>query len=362
MKKNVMRVCVIAVCMNIFTGCMSSSLSLSTTGKNENSAGTQAESENKEQAEPEQKTETQLEKCTRLFESDLERLVRDSNLVLDDNNRVTTQSLENIFYPQSITSIDEITEEKLIDPGKPYYFKLRTMYKGYDAKTKRVLLQDLKKRKASSDTALELAFGVDTSVYSIDFVGSDISSLPTEANAVATFYLFSVRISDNSYRKGIRTILLFIRDIEEPRLNPANFIVASGMHYITVEDAHSPTREDVMSTYFFGATTGNSSSDVFDPVVYLPVDLMDARAAMNKKDYTKDYTLPTVKVKYVSEVLFLGQSNTTISVSTVDNVLAERMTFIGRTSSIKRGEKIRVYYTIAKDPLEQWEIQAIERL
>lgn len=148
MKKNVMRVCVIAVCMNIFTGCMSSSLSLSTTGKNENTDGTQAESENKEQAEPEQKTETQLEKCTRLFESDLERLVRDSNLVLDDNNRVTTQSLENIFYPQSITSIDEITEEKLIDPGKPYYFKLRTRYKGYDTKTKRVLLQDLKKKES----------------------------------------------------------------------------------------------------------------------------------------------------------------------------------------------------------------------
>ena len=356
MKKNVIRVCVFAVCMNIFTGCMSSSVSLSTTGKNENSAGTQAESENKEQAEPEQKTETQLEKFERLFKSDWERLV------VDDNERVTDESLENVFHPQTITSIDEITEEKLSEPGKPYYFKLRTMYKGYDTNAEKVLLQDLKKRKASSDTALELAFGIDTSVYSIDFVGSDISSLLTEANAVATFYLFSVRISDNSYRKGIRTILLFIRDIEEPRLNPANFIVASGMHYITVEDAHSPTREDVMSTYFFGAATGNSSSVVFDPVVYLPADLMDARAAMNKKDYTKDYTLPTVKVKYVSEVLFLGQSNTTISVSTVDNVLAERMTFIGRTSSIKRGEKIRVYYTIAKDPLEKWEIQAIERL
>ena len=96
MKKNVMRVCVFAVCMNIFTGCMS------TGTKNEEIVyteidGNQAESENKEQAEPEQKTETQLEKCTRLFESDLERLVRDSNLVLDDNNRVTTQSLK-IFF------------------------------------------------------------------------------------------------------------------------------------------------------------------------------------------------------------------------------------------------------------------------
>ena len=353
MKKNVMRVCVIAVCMNIFTGCMSSSVSLSTTGKNENSAGTQAESENKEQAEPEQKTETQLEKCTRLFKSDWERLV------VDDNERVTDESLENVFHPQTITSIDEITEEKLSEPGKPYYFKLRTMYKGYDTNAEKVLLQDLKKRKASSDTALELAFGIDTSVYSLDNT-SKVSTLPTEANALATFYIIALRITDEGNGKLVH--ILFVRDIEEPRLNSANFIVASGMHYITVEDAHSPTREDVMSTYFFGAATGNSSSVVFDPVVYLPADLMDARAVMNKKDYTKDYTLPTVKVKYVSEVLFLGQSNTTISVSTADNVLTERMSFTGRASSIKRGERIRVYYTIAKDPLEQWEIQAIERL
>ena len=352
MKKNVMRVCVFAVCMNIFTGCMS------TGTKNEEIVyteidGNQAESENKEQAEPEQKTETQLEKFERLFKSDWERLV------VDDNERVTDESLENVFHPQTITSIDEITEEKLSEPGKPYYFKLRTMYKGYDTNAEKVLLQDLKKRKASSDTALELAFGIDTSVYSLDNT-SKVSTLPTEANALATFYIIALRITDEGNGKLVH--ILFVRDIEEPRLNPANFIVASGMHYITVEDAHSPTREDVMSTYFFGAATGNSSSVVFDPVVYLPADLMDARAVMNKKDYTKDYTLPTVKVKYVSEVLFLGQYNTTITVSTVDNVLAERMTFIGRTSSIKRGEKIRVYYTIAKDPLEQWEIQAIERL
>ena len=352
MKKNVMRVCVCAVCMNIFTGCMS------TGTKNEEIVyteidGNQAKSENKKQTEPEQKTETQFEKFERLFKSDWERLV------VDDNERVTDESLENVFHPQTIINIDEITEEKLSEPGKPYYFKLRTMYKGYDAKTKKVLLQDLKKRKASSDTALELAFGVDTSVYSLDN-NSKVSTLPTEANALATFYIIALRITDEGNGKLVH--ILFVRDIEEPRLNPANFIVASGMHYITVEDAHSPTREDVMSAYFFGGATGNSSSDVFDPVVYLPADLMDARAAMNKKDYLKDYTLPTVKVKYVSEVLFLGQSNTTVTVSTVDNVLNERMSFIGRTSSIKRGEKIRVYYTIAKDPLEKWEIQAIERL
>ena len=352
MKKIIMRLCILAVCVSFFTGCMSSLVSLFSADKNENSAGTQMEAENKKQ------TETQYEKCGRLFENDIERLLR------HDNNKLTDESLESVLHPQSITSIDEITEEKLSEPGKPYYFKLRTLYKGYDAKAKKLRLQDLKQKKTSvTDTAMKVAFGIDTSVYSIDFDNLDSSSpFPTEANTVATFYLLVARFSDNSTTNGVQTAGFYVRDIEKPRLNPANFIVASGMHYITVEDAHSPTQEEVMSAYFFGGTMGNSSSDVFDPVVYSPADLMDARAAMNKKDYTKDYTLPTVKVKYVSEVLFLGQSNTTINVSTADNVLTERMSFTGRASSLKKGEKVRVYYTIAKDPLEQWEIQAIERL
>jgi hypothetical protein len=83
---------------------------------------------------------------------------------------------------------------------------------------------------------------------------------------------------------------------------------------------------------------------------------------MDKKNIRNNTTFPTVRIKYVSEVIFRGQSNTTITVSTDDNVLTERMNFTGRASSVRNGQKIRVYYTIAKDPLEKWEIQAIERL
>ena len=356
MKKNVMRVCVFAVCMNIFTGCMS------TGTKNEEIVyteidGNQAKSENKKQTEPEQKTETPLEKFKRLYKADYEKLV------VGNDNKVTIESIEAVLQPQDINSINEIKNVKLNEFGKPYYFKMRAIYKGYDANTEEVRLQNLKQKKTSvTDTAMKVAFGIDSAIYSVNITSSSVSTLPNEANAIATFYFIVTNLSDIDDIKENEIFIRFVRDIEKPRLNPANFIVASGMHYITVEDAHSPTQEEVMSAYFFGGTMGNSSSDVFDPVVYLPADLMDARAVMNKKDYLKDYTLPTVKVKYVSEVLFLGQYNTTITVSTVDNVLAERMTFIGRTSSIKRGEKIRVYYTIAKDPLEKWEIQAIERL
>jgi hypothetical protein len=83
---------------------------------------------------------------------------------------------------------------------------------------------------------------------------------------------------------------------------------------------------------------------------------------INSTGHLCENILPTVKVKYVSEVVFKGQTNTTITVSTDDNVLTERMSFTGRASAVRAGDKIRVYYTIAKDPLEKWEIQAIECL
>jgi hypothetical protein len=67
-------------------------------------------------------------------------------------------------------------------------------------------------------------------------------------------------------------------------------------------------------------------------------------------------------VKYVSEVIFKGQSSTTLTVSTPDNISTEKMSFGGRATGIKNGDKVRVYYTIAKDPLEIWEVQAIEKL
>jgi hypothetical protein len=117
-----------------------------------------------------------------------------------------------------------------------------------------------------------------------------------------------------------------------------------------------------MMSAFTGGAIANKSSSIFDPLRYKLVDLFDARIAMDKKDLRNGNTSPRVRDKYASEVTFKGQSNTTITVATTDGVLTERMTFGGRASGIANGQKVRVYYTIAKDPLEEWQIQAIEQL
>jgi hypothetical protein len=309
------------------------------------------------QAQPQQKAESQLEKFERLFSADIEKLV------VGSDNGLTIEIFETVLQPQVISSIGEITGAKLSDPGRPYYLKLRAIYKGYDASVGCIQLQDLEQRQANiMDTAMGAVFGVDTNVYSIHI--SDNVRIPTEANIIATFYLYATHMTENEGRQIDETIiyLMGVNNIEPPPFDPAKFIIASGMHYITVEDAHTPTQKDVMLSMVLGGASGNSTSSVFDPLVYPLVDLMDARAAMDKKDLRNDYTLPRVKVKYVSELIFKGQSNTTITVSTDDDVLTERMSFTGRASTVKAGDRIRVYYTIAKDPLEKWEIQAIECL
>ncbi|MDR2477705.1 MAG: hypothetical protein LBD48_00170 [Treponema sp.] len=347
MKRKALTILVLAVFTGSFMGCFS-------TGETQSSASPAA---SQAQTAPQQKGETQLEKFQRMFRADSEKLV------VGSDNRTTIESIEAAFQPQAISSIGEITDAVLSEPGRPYYFKLRALYKGYDKKAERTLLQDLGNVKQSStlENALGAVFGVDSNVYQIPLLGGDaiVATLPTEANSIATFYLVALRIDDTSKESAV--FIRFVRNIEKPVFDTSKFIVASGTHYITVNDAHVPTQQDAMMA-MMGLGAMNTSSSVFDPVVYPLADLMDARVAMDKKDIRNDYTFPTVKVKYVSEVIFKGQSNTTITVSTSDNVLTERMNFAGRAAAVQNGAKIRVYYTIAKDPLEKWEVQAIERL
>jgi len=81
--------------------------------------------------EPVQKPETQLEKFQRIFTADSEKLV------VGSDNVTTIESIEASFKPQTINSISEITESLLSEPGRPYYFKIRSIYKGYDQEAKK---------------------------------------------------------------------------------------------------------------------------------------------------------------------------------------------------------------------------------
>ena len=347
-------------CKLFFVGMIATSLMIGLSGCG-TAPVTQNEAGLTSRGQPQQKEETQWEKYLRLLREAGEKFV------VGSDNITTIESIEAVLQPKEITSFGEYTTDKLIEPGCPYYFKIRAIYKGHDTSAKRILVQDLEQSQSSvMGTAFGELFGVDTDVYQMEYTSSIVSTFPTDANAIATFYIVAARFTqkeqDGQRVPPSHSFIRFIRNVEKPFFDPSKFIVANGMHYITVKDAHVPTEQDAMANYIFGGARGNSLQTVFDPIAYPLADLMDARVEMDKKDMRYNDTFPTVPIKYVSELIFKGQSNTTITVSTADNILTERMNFTGRASTLSNGQKVRVYYTIAKNPTEKWEIQAIEHL
>jgi len=70
------------------------------------------------------------------------RLVREDNEKFTGSNDFES-TIENfaLFQPQLITEIGEITNARLSEPGRPYYFKFRAIYKGHDARAEKIILQ-----------------------------------------------------------------------------------------------------------------------------------------------------------------------------------------------------------------------------
>ena len=310
-----------------------------------------------------QKVETaeeQVAKFQKLLEQEFVQPIQERKKAKGEGWKATAADIDEILKPREISGAEANKFMSTAEPGKPYYFKIRAIYKGYDKKNKSILLEDTAKIVNQEDELLAKAFGIDSAIYTIR--SSEEPTKVKESNVLATFYCIGYRIIENTKSQYILDVLM-IDDADIVTLfDKSRFIVASGMSYISPSNISMPTQQDVMMSMFTGGASGNSSASIFDPIKYPLVDLMDARVAMDKKNIRNDYTFPTVRVKYVSEVVFRGQANTTITVSTDDNVLTEKMNFTGRASSISNGQKIRVYYSIAKDPLEKWEIQAIERL
>jgi len=277
--------------------------------------------------------ETQRERFWRLYEADSSKLISGSD------NRTTIESMEAAFKPVIIAGASEaLSLLAESEAGIPHYFKLQALYKGYVTEPASIFLQTAIKKNQFNTVDYWIAG------Y---FQGLE-TTFPHEVNCVATFYMLGGRFTEP--REEVGVWVRFVRNIENPLFEPSNFSLANDKRFATLSDIHLPSAED--NTIF--------ADSVFDPAVYPMFDLFDARIAMDKKNWADGNTYPTTRVKYASEVIFIGQSGTTIVVSTEDNFLTERMTFYGRASSIKAGAKVRVYYTIHKDPIERWEVHAIE--
>jgi hypothetical protein len=236
-----------------------------------------------------QTKESQVEKFARLLEE------LESKLVKDANGEISSESLDNGLHPVTISSISEITEKNLVEAGKPYFYKIKAIYKGADREAKRIVIQDVNSDNLLNDNFL---LSITNSISSVRDAGDlneeSLKRLPKESNSIATFYICAVRIDDVS-REWAYWITK-VRDITPCPLKNENFILSNGLSFITPDSVFAQTDQNTMAKMLLGESASNTN--IFDPLSYRFVDMMDARGAMNKKKVSDDRTFPRIPVLF----------------------------------------------------------------
>jgi tetratricopeptide (TPR) repeat protein len=101
----------------------------------------------------------------------------------------------------------------------------------------------------------------------------------------------------------------------------------------------------------------------FNPADYQKRDLFDAVASVEKMPRGSgslfDGVLTTFK--FASDVVFATQDGTDIYFKTADNAITQHMK-IGSRSGLTPGQKVRIYYTVKRNPYTEWNVDAIEKL
>jgi len=97
----------------------------------------------------------------------------------------------------------------------------------------------------------------------------------------------------------------------------------------------------------------------FTPSIYKNVDLFDAVAEVEyflsygKQDNTTNF--------YVSDVIFVNQTGTSITFRTTDNVISQILNIESR-SGLTIGQRVRLFYGVTFNLIPVWNVRAIERL
>ena len=338
------------------------------------------------QRQPQQRQQVQMTveeqnaKFEKLFDADLNSIMEwatEQQKIKGKDWRASVADVGRFFQAKEVTGKDAFTFLQTAELAKPFWFKIRALYKGYDKEEKDIYMEDLPEnnRTTTLEATLTNIFGINT--YTFTVYNPDEPQRLKEPNTIVTFIVYGYRLSVEG--QDVSLLAAFSADDIVALFDSSKFVLANNLKYISASiETKSNVESDLnimksmaltgtVPSAFYNRVQGNQSpnstpENVFDPVRYQKGELLDARSAMNKKNIRDENTLLGVRIKFVSEVIFKGQSNTTVTVSTFDNAFTEQMEFLGRSSTIKTGDKIRIYYTIAKDPLEKWEVHALERL
>ena len=131
----------------------------------------------------------------------------------------------------------------------------------------------------------------------------------------------------------------------------------NGIWKLTQATTQAPAPATASLPRFIVAPSG------FNSGAYSRVDLFEAAAEAEKMIRGDGGPIDAVLAarKFVSDVVFVNQEGTYIQFRTADNAISRYMKIDSR-AGLSSGQRIRLYYTITKNPLTIWTVDAIERL
>ena len=173
-------------------------------------------------------------------------------------------------------------------------------------------------------------------------------------NMLADFYIAAgTWIADNGKEYSYVKVA-YINICGYPSLNPKNCLVTAGYKIIDFND-------------YWEQLSNAFSNKIINPYNFIyvdPYDLMllvelysDKLKSVSFSNWDSDTQL------WYSNVVFVSQTNMDIYVKSEDGTFSQTMNFAGRTSSLKNGDKIRIYYSVEKKRYStDWTVYAIEKL
>ena len=146
----------------------------------------------------------------------------------------------------------------------------------------------------------------------------------------------------------------YINIVGYPCVNPENVMVATGYKMIDFDNYWNQLDKA------FSSNTINPYNFVYtDP--YELMLLLEVYPERVKAFSVSNWD--SGKQLWYSDVVFKRQTNMSISVGSEDGTFFQTMNFAGRTSSLKNGDKVRIYYSVEKKSYStDWTVYAIEKL
>lgn len=263
--------------------------------------------------------------------------------------------------------------------GKIHYIRIRGLFRDYSSKSEMVLIDTISPNAGNVISVIPNSSIPEEYYYMFNLyyvnnatISRDVSlkanllsqmyNLPTVfeikggtfKNKVADFYLATGTFMTESGKNQTYIEIAYINILGYPYFKETDFMVALNFRMMKTNE-------------FWEQYTDAFSKKIFNPYNFIFVDpyeiMLMVELYPEELKSVSSYNWDSGKQLWYSDVVFKEQTNMSISVGSEDGTFFQTMNFAGRTSSLKNGDKVRIYYSVEKKSYStDWTVYAIEKL